>query len=77
MECIGYYKNGKYQNIYGAPLKCFKCNSNLCVGSKSFPLINGGHAELLHCEEHNNDATLECEGRSEKATEANIHQSAS
>jgi len=67
---IGYLKNGIYTNFYGTPLECFKCNSNACNRSISFSLRNGGNAELLHCEDHEEDAKKEAQQR---ATNTSIY----
>ena len=72
---IGYYENGKYVNGYGEPIKCFKCGSNHCVGSKSFPLQFGGFGELLYCEKHKKDAEIEAEKRSYEVTNVNMKTS--
>lgn len=69
---IGYFKEGKYRNVYGTPLACFKCGSNKCTGSKSFPLQFGGYGELLYCEKHEAAAELEIEKRSNEVTEINM-----
>jgi len=72
---LGYLKNGIYTNFYGTPLKCFKCNSNLCTNSKSFSLQNGGNGELLHCETHEQDAKNEAQQRATNTTIYNFKTS--
>ena len=72
---IGYFKNNRYENAYGKPIKCFKCGKNKCNGSKSFSLQFGGNGELTHCEEHEYDAKIEVNKRSEKTSDFNIRTS--
>jgi hypothetical protein len=72
---IGYFKNNRYENIYGTPIKCFKCEENKCNGSKFFSFRFGGHGELIHCEKHEQDAQIEADKRSESTTNFNIKTS--
>ena len=68
---VGYLKNGKYVNIYNKPIKCYKCESNKCNGSKTFPKKFGGHGELLHCKQHEQDAIQETSKRKNELTSKN------
>ncbi len=70
---IGYFKNNRYENAYGSPIKCFKCGANKCIDSKSFSLPFGGNGELLYCEAHEEDAKIEAENRSGKNTMLNTN----
>ena len=74
---VGYFKNNRYENVYGTPIKCFKCDENKCNGTKSFPLQFGGNGELIHCEKHEQDAKVEVDKRSVKVTNVNIKVSGS
>jgi len=74
---VGYFKNNKYENGYGNPIKCFKCDENKCNGTKSFSLQFGGNGELIHCEKHEQDAIKEVLIREEKTTDVNIRISGS
>jgi len=72
---IGYFKNNRYENIYGKPIACFKCGKNKCNGTKSFPLQFGGNSELIHCEEHEKDAIEKVKTIANKVTILNIKTS--
>lgn len=74
---VGYLKNNRYENIYGTPIKCFKCGENKCNGTKSFSIHFGGNGELIHCEKHENDARIEADKRSGNVTNFNVNISAS
>lgn len=77
MKYLGDIKNGKYTNIYGNTIKCFKCESNFCTGSKSFSSLHGGNGELLHCQKHEQDAIKEVELRAIQRTISNTDMSGS
>ena len=72
---IGYFKNNRYENAYGTPIKCFMCGENKCIGSKSFSMQFGGNGELIYCENHEQDAELEADIRSGKTSDFNIKAS--
>jgi len=74
---VGYFNNNKYENAYGTPIKCFKCNENKCNGTKSFSLQFGGTGQLIHCQKHEKDAKIEVEKRGNKVTNVNIIASSS
>lgn len=70
---IGYFKNNRYENFYGKPIKCFKCDENKCNGTKDYSLKFGGNGEIIHCEEHEEDARIEADIRSGNTTNFNIN----
>jgi hypothetical protein len=76
---VGYFnfKNNRYENAYGTPIKCFKCGENKCNGTKSFPLQFGGYGELIHCEKHEKDAIKEVLIRERITTDVNNRVSGS
>jgi len=74
---VGYFKNNRYENSYGNPIKCFKCGENNCKGTKSFPLQFGGNGELIYCASHEKDAIKEVEVISNRVTDVNIRISSS
>jgi len=74
---VGYFKNNRYENAYGTPIKCFKCDENKCNGTKSFSLQFGGNGELIHCENHEQDAKIEVKNRDNKVTNVSIRASGS
>ncbi len=74
---IGYLKNGIYVNAYGTKISCFACDSNECVGSKSFSLKFGGNGELLYCAHHEQAAKTEADIRSGNVTISNMNTSCS
>tara|TARA_R110000868_G_scaffold341734_2_gene602543 strand:- start:49 stop:276 length:228 start_codon:yes stop_codon:yes gene_type:complete len=69
---IGYLKNNIYENIYGSPIKCFKCGENKCNGTKSFALQFGGDSELVHCEKHEIDAKIKVSEINGNVSDVNI-----
>ena len=69
---VGHYSKGKWRDMFGNEIKCFKCGDNECRGSESLPLQNGGYRELLYCSKHKKDAKEHVKKVIDKIRKVNI-----